>query len=65
MGECVERPLSCDGVLDPVCGCDGRTYTSACEAAGSGVSVDHTGTCDSTADTGVMDAGSDAGDAST
>jgi hypothetical protein len=63
MGECVERPLRCDGVLEPVCGCDGRTYTSDCEAGRSGMSVDYEGSCGSPPDTGVMDAGSDASDA--
>jgi hypothetical protein len=63
MGECVDRPLRCDGVLEPVCGCDARTYTSACEAGRSGMSVDYEAACGSTPDTGVMDAGTDASDA--
>jgi hypothetical protein len=60
VGQCVERPASCDGVLDPTCGCDSRTYTSACEANRAGESVDHAGACGSPTDSGVMDTGSDA-----
>lgn len=44
-GSCVERPESCPSVADPVCGCDGTTYDNACEAAKSGVSVEHDGAC--------------------
>lgn len=33
---CAPRPDACDAVLDPVCGCDGVTYDSACLAAAKG-----------------------------
>ncbi len=65
VGQCMDRPLRCDGVLDPVCGCDGRTYTSECEASRTGISIDHTGECGTAPDATVMDAGPDATDAST
>jgi Kazal-type serine protease inhibitor-like protein len=38
-GTCEPTPDACDAVLDPVCGCDGRTYGNACEANSAGVSV--------------------------
>ncbi len=44
-GECQPRPRACIDVLDPVCGCDGRTYSNACYAAMKGVNVKHKGPC--------------------
>ncbi len=45
-GFCQLRPEFCPDVWDPVCGCDGRTYSNACYAARSGVSVDYEGECE-------------------
>src|SRR5439155_23847566 len=45
MGICRQQPGACIGVLEPVCGCDGRTYVNACEAARAGVSVGNEGPC--------------------
>jgi cysteine-rich repeat protein len=45
-GVCRQQPGACIGVLEPVCGCDGRTYVNACEAARAGVSVRAEGRCE-------------------
>lgn len=44
-GECVARPVLCPLVFDPVCGCNGTTYSNSCEAAAAGVRVDFDGAC--------------------
>ncbi len=44
-GECTEIPIHCPLFWDPVCGCDGVTYSNVCEANANSMSVDHAGIC--------------------
>lgn len=44
-GTCLQKPEACITLWDPVCGCDGKTYGNACDAAGAGVSVSYPGEC--------------------
>jgi Kazal-type serine protease inhibitor-like protein len=44
-GACVAPPTSCPEISNPVCGCDHRTYKSACEASKAMVPVFATGEC--------------------
>jgi hypothetical protein len=41
----VPLPDACIALWDPVCGCDGVTYSNLCYAAAAGVNVDHLGEC--------------------
>jgi hypothetical protein len=45
-GTCTRRPPDCnDAGTAPVCGCDLKSYVSACKAERAGVSVSHQGGC--------------------
>jgi hypothetical protein len=44
-GSCEIIPEICTAQFDPVCGCDDRTYSNACGAAGAGVNVARAGEC--------------------
>jgi Pacifastin inhibitor (LCMII)/Kazal-type serine protease inhibitor domain len=44
-GECVAIPEVCDDFFAPVCGCDGETYSNACEAAAQLVGILDVGAC--------------------
>lgn len=44
-GFCADIPEVCTLEYDPVCGCNGSTYSNACTAAAAGVSVASLGEC--------------------
>jgi hypothetical protein len=44
-GVCTPIPDACTLEFAPVCGCDDKTYSNACQAKASGVSVRKTGEC--------------------
>jgi hypothetical protein len=45
-GVCRSTAVVCTANVDPVCGCDGKTYPNACEAGAHGVNVAFPGACD-------------------
>lgn len=44
-GLCREVPSACPPVIAPVCGCDGETYSSSCDANLAGTDVAYAGDC--------------------
>jgi len=45
-GTCERIPEACTADINPVCGCDGKTYSNGCGANVAGVSVAKRGACD-------------------
>jgi len=43
-GTCVELPIACAAIFQPVCGCDKKTYGNDCERRGK-AQKDHDGPC--------------------
>ncbi|MEC8894707.1 MAG: Kazal-type serine protease inhibitor family protein, partial [Planctomycetota bacterium] len=46
IGECVTLPEACPEIWDPVCGCDGVTYSNDCDRIRSRVPKAHDGACE-------------------
>ena len=44
-GYCAAKPEQCMTLEDPVCGCDGETYSNACVANMNGENIDYEGEC--------------------
>jgi hypothetical protein len=45
LGKCQEKPEACNLFYQPVCGCDGKTYSNDCVMSAAGVSKRNDGEC--------------------
>jgi hypothetical protein len=44
-GRCIPLPTGCTADFNPVCGCNGQTYSNDCERANARAQLDHVGAC--------------------
>ena len=54
VGLCTTPPDACIEIYQPVCGCDGNTYSNSCYASSAGVNVLHEGECEAKSCGGII-----------